>query len=445
MSLLDRLAPAMQQRAFSLPASSLEVRTAHGPHGFHSLLRELIAGARRRISLASLYFGTGPLEAALLDDVDQALARSPALQVRLLFDHSRGNRKTPTGSSATFVGQRLHDDDRAQIFLHRLPQLAGVARALPSPLNELLAVCHFKVLVVDDTAILTGANLSDEYFHCRHARVIVVRDRGFADLLDGVVTIASAHSRRVRERGARQDEPALPPHEVGARVAQHVTDAARAARGPSANDDDDDDDVAHVLPLFQHPRQGLHQERELLRRLFANTDGELVIHTPYTNFPSDYLQALGARLASRPAQRTSLLLASRQSHSFTTGRGLKALVPGFYAEREHHMHARLRAASDGGASIELEHYHRPGWVFHSKGVWLRTDDETATVIGSSSFGARSVARDFDLSCLIVTRNEALRQALASEQTTTAPFTRAAEAASPPASSLLTSPIVRSYM
>lgn len=434
MTLLDALAPA-QDVAFPLDAASIDVRTTLGPVGFHQLLRELFATAKKRISIASLYYGTGKLEAELLGDMSSALANSAELRVRLLFDHSRGRRRTKTGSSASFVGERL-DHERVELFLHRLPQLAGIARALPSPLNELLAVCHFKVMVVDDVAVLTGANLSDEYFHCRHARVIVVRDARFADMLDGIVGIASEHSRRVRDRGAREDEPARPPKEVGTRVVAHVASAATQARSERPAP------TVHALPLFQHPRVGLAQERALLNRMFARTEGELFIHTPYTNMQADYLKSLASRLAAK-AKRTSLLLASRHSHSFTTGRGFKALVPGFYAEREHHMQAQLRLMS--GTDIELSYYHRPDWVFHSKGVWLRTDDETATIIGSSSFGARSVSRDFDLSVLLVTKDPALREAFAGELATTAPFVKEAAGAERPLSSLITSPIVRSYM
>jgi CDP-diacylglycerol--glycerol-3-phosphate 3-phosphatidyltransferase len=441
VTLLEALAPSPEQRAAAYPldASSLEVRTPLGPVGFHELLRDLFQNAKQRISIASLYYGTGKLEAELLGDIDGALRRSADLRVRLLFDHSRGNRRTKTGSSSSFVSQHLlteKNGERVELFLHRLPQLAGIARMLPSPLNELLAVCHFKVMVVDDLAVLTGANLSDEYFYCRHARVIVVRDQGFADMLDGIVRIASEHSRRVRD--GREHEPARAPAEVGARVVAHVAEAASHAKPGGA---------VMALPLFQHPRVGLAQERALLNRMFARSEGELFIHTPYTNMQADYLASLAARLASR-AQRTSLLLASRFSHSFTTGRGFKALVPGFYAEREHHMHTQLRLLSKGGAPIEMSYYHRPDWVFHSKGVWLRTDDETATIIGSSSFGARSVARDFDLSVLLVTKDARLREAFAGELTTTAPFVRAGEpgtAPERPLSSLVTSPIVRSYM
>lgn len=155
-------------RLFALSASTLEVTSDQGPEAFHQLLRRLIRGATRRISLASLYVGTGALERELLDDLRFALARSPELEVQLVIDYSRGQRRTPEGTSASFLAELAREHPgRVGVFLHRMPQLDGLASWLPSPLDEVVTVFHFKALVFDDTAILTGANLSDEYFRCR--------------------------------------------------------------------------------------------------------------------------------------------------------------------------------------------------------------------------------------------------------------------------------------
>jgi CDP-diacylglycerol--glycerol-3-phosphate 3-phosphatidyltransferase len=425
---------------FPVHASSIEVLTPGGPTAFHQLLRALLAGAKRRISLASLYLGTGTLEAELLDDIRGALARSPGLTVRMVMDGCRGRRTTDNGTSATFVASLVGEHPgRVEAFLHRMPQPAS--RVFPSPLDECIGVCHFKALVVDDLAILTGANLSDEYFHCRQARYIVVRDPLFADMLDGVVETASRHSQRIRPaRGgrARLERPACSPREVGDAVLERVLQARRAGG---------EHDTC-LLPVFQHPALGLQQERELLRRMLAWNDGDLVINTPYTNFPPDYVDALGARLASAAsrAHRTLIVLASPSSHSFTTGRGLKALVPGIYLHREQCFRERL-AARAPSPRLELYHYHREGWVFHSKGIWFTSGDETASIIGSSSFGARSVARDFDMSCLIVTSEPRLRAALAGEVDTMLAFSRPATAAThrPQIASRMLSPLVKGYM
>lgn len=239
-----------------------------------------------------------------------------------------------------------------------------------------------------------------------------MRDRAFTGLLHRVVSTTARHSLPLRcaKDAATHElgESELPPLELSRALLRCVETAERSS---DANDHD-----TYLAPLFQHPRVRLRQEHELLRQLFACPDGDLVVSTPYPNFPLDYTEALASRVRAGRAGRTLMLGPSGESHSFSTGAGLKALVPGAYLDRERALTRRLRRARAAASAhdVQLRHYDRPGWVLHAKGVWLTREAETATVIGSSSFGERSLTRDLDMSCLLVTKNAALRAALARE-------------------------------
>lgn len=388
----------MSERFFVDPRD-ISVKTTRGPVGFHQRLLELIRGAKRQISLASLYLGTGEYEQGLVDELERALRRAPKLRVTLIADHSRGQRATSNGDVTTFTRALARAfPARFQVYLHKMPQLSGLGRFMPSPLDETLAVFHFKAIVIDDVAILTGANLSDEYFHCRQCRAIEVADEHVTALLHQVVSTTAAHSHRVID--GKLERPRRPASEVARAVLALVKQADRSSARSGT----------WLEPVFQHPHLGVHQERELLGRLFAHPQGDLELHTPYTNFPEDYIDALERRLKAAPSGTTRLVCPSGDSHSFTTGRGPKALVPGAYMHQEAELVARLRAVGP----LQVAHYHRPGWVFHSKGVWLTDERETSTIIGSSSFGGRSVGRDFDLSFMLRTDDARVREGLADE-------------------------------
>lgn len=399
--ILDRLGSALPR--WEVASGDLQFFTDGGPVAFWERLRELLRGARRRVSLATLYWGTGAREAQLVDDLRHALERSPELTVRVVVDHSRGRRNTPNGNTVTFLRDLAREfPGRVELYLHRMPQFDGPSAWLPSPLDECVAVFHFKAIVADDVAIITGANLSDEYWHCRQARYLTVRDRRLVELFHNVVDAAARHSLRadfVAETVLQP--PELPPTAVGDAVLREVCARSTAAAADTV-----------VVPLFQHPRLGLRHEYDVLVDLLGWTCGGLVIHTPYPNFPEAYVRALERRVASPGVGRTQFVGPSANSHSFSTGRGLKALVPGVYMHREREFTSRLDGAAVG--PLDFRHYDRAGWVFHSKGVWFTTHDETATIIGSSSFGERSVERDFDLSFLIVTSDPELRRAMAAE-------------------------------
>jgi CDP-diacylglycerol--glycerol-3-phosphate 3-phosphatidyltransferase len=394
---------------FPISASKLRVTSSQGPTAFHQHLRSSLRGASRRISIASLYLGTGDKERGLLDDIRFAMEQSPDLQVRMILDFSRAQRKTSNGTSVTFISEMVRDyPQRFQLYLHRLPTLESKAW-VPSPLDECLGVFHFKALVFDDTSIITGANLSDEYFHCREARFITVNDPTFAAQTHQTVSITCGHSMRV---GVRDATPFLRDSEKPAGlVAEALNDHISDFELPSDGSD------TTLVPLFQHPSADVQQERDLLVQLFRWRGGEVTIATPYPNFPETYVESLSARLSGEGTHKTMLICPSANSHGFTTGRGLKALVPGIYLRREEAFVEAVRVGDHNGSGVpalERRHYDRPGWVFHAKGAWFDSETETGTVIGSSSFGARSVSRDFDMSYLLVTRDAALRSQLKKE-------------------------------
>ena len=59
-------------------------------------------------------------------------------------------------------------------------------------IGEILGVYHAKACVFDDATLLTGANLSEEYFRSRQDRYVVVRDSKVADWYDRAVRSAAA-------------------------------------------------------------------------------------------------------------------------------------------------------------------------------------------------------------------------------------------------------------
>lgn len=395
---------------FPISASKLEIFSAQGPVVFHQHLRRLLRSAKRRISIASLYLGTGEKEAGLLKEIRFALEQSPQLQVQVVLDYSRGQRKTSNGTSITFMSDLVDAfPERFQLYMHRLPQLEGMASLLPSPLDECLGVFHFKALVFDDTAIITGANLSDEYFHCREARYITVDDADFCAQTHETVSITAEHSMRVRPQTGRcmLEKSEKDPRRVAGALIEHI----------SSNQSHRASSDTCLLPLFQHHALCVQQERDLLVQLFRWRGGNVTIATPYPSFPKVYVEALSARLSGEGAQQTRLICPSANSHGFTTGRGLKALVPGLYLQREEDFIAALRTGLADGSTVpplERRHYDRPGWVLHCKGAWFDAETETGTVIGSSCFGERSVSRDFDMSYFLVTEDPDLRAQILGE-------------------------------
>jgi len=205
----------------SSSASSSKDISAATPHDFHSYLCQAILKAKHRILLASLYIGpaaadtstsssnNNPCEKELLMALQQAATAStsgcinsshsdsspsecrPTIQI--LMDASRGLRPVGNTYSAQAVYNHIHPfshhpntakyhhqqhptapstNKNNNVFL--FPVLHSFLQSyIPSPLDEVAGVFHIKAYIIDDKLILTGANLSEEYFTDRQDRYLV--------------------------------------------------------------------------------------------------------------------------------------------------------------------------------------------------------------------------------------------------------------------------------
>ena len=196
-----------------LPVAAARVSFLHQPQDFLQAVLDGVRRARRRVILATLYVGTGAgpgaeAEAELLAALAAAAldhAARPELRIHVLLDALRGTRPAPAAtsapsqrplkgqqqqwvSSASLLAQHLlaptgaaeavagsgggvGRSSRVRVSLYHTPALRGpLRRWLPARWNEVLGVHHAKAAVFDDDVLLTGANLSREYFTSRQDR-----------------------------------------------------------------------------------------------------------------------------------------------------------------------------------------------------------------------------------------------------------------------------------
>ena len=129
--------------------------------------------------MSALYWGVEEREQKLRDAVTSSLANTPGLRVKILLDWCRGTRLVGGQSSATLLSPLLsspHQDSserssRCRLAFYQTPQLRGwLGWLLPSKWNELLGLQHCKVYIFDNSLIISGANLSRDYFTNRQVR-----------------------------------------------------------------------------------------------------------------------------------------------------------------------------------------------------------------------------------------------------------------------------------
>ncbi|XP_055971740.1 CDP-diacylglycerol--glycerol-3-phosphate 3-phosphatidyltransferase, mitochondrial [Sorex fumeus] len=420
--------------------SSSHVRVLSSPAEFFELMKGQIKAAKRRVVMASLYLGTGPLEQELVDCLERAL-QDADLKVSILLDFTRGSRGR-RNSRTMLLPLLQRFPERVRVSLFHTPHLRGLLRLLlPERFNETIGLQHIKVYVFDSSLVLSGANLSDSYFTNRQDRYVFLRDCPeladfFSELVDAVGDVSfqlqgddtvqmvdgmvhpyegdqtayckAAHDRVmdvIDQARVRQQRLHAQTFHGDARMARE--DAAAAGDRNPAPD-------TWIYPLIQMKPFAIQMDELVTASLLTEAErgARVYLTTGYFNLTQAYMDlVLGARADYR------ILLASPEVNGFFGAKGVAGAIPAAYVYIERQFY---RAVCSLGQQerVQLQEYWRPGWTFHAKGLWLYVPGSSLpclTLIGSPNFGYRSVHRDLEAQIAIVTESPALQQQLHQEQ------------------------------
>jgi CDP-diacylglycerol---glycerol-3-phosphate 3-phosphatidyltransferase len=249
------------------------------------------------------------------------VASQPGLEVTACFDYARGLRGVSGGRNTIEMLEAVLDSstrkNQVQLGLFQVPQHHGLlARRLPPRWAEGIGVQHIKLYVFDDTVVLSGANLSSDYFTHRQDRCVVVAGvPEFADAAHAVVramyssSVDSHDVLRGRRSVADRTEA----------FADHLTNSFGPSRGPCDQIGVVSSDDAVITPIAQFKHHGVRQDELVTQWLFRNapTQSLLSVATGYFNLPSDHCHAL---LAS-PAGCVQVLTAAPQANGFYASAG----------------------------------------------------------------------------------------------------------------------------
>lgn len=320
---------------------------------------------------------------------------------------------------------------------------------LPSPLDEVAGVFHIKAYIVDDELILSGANLSEEYFSNRIDRYMLFTNGGgglvnfYADLLDILCCYAvnfDGQSSQTQHRNS-----AVKKQQLESSLTRLFVDETQTIVPP------DSSPVAYAIPTFQMPTSFLgrpflqfQSDTDATRNLMlaaVDSDQNLSVRlsSAYLNLTTRLRSVLTMFGNNQRGGAPYVLTAGAMSHGFAPKKKNKStktngLVESIKASIPEAFLTLVKEASQSiiacGGKVLL--YERPGWTFHAKGVWISESNTTprpeliddsasvvSTVIGSGNYGARSEDLDVESNCIIVFNDESnvtktIQQSVATE-------------------------------
>ncbi|KAN0060660.1 CDP-diacylglycerol--glycerol-3-phosphate 3-phosphatidyltransferase [Thecaphora frezii] len=430
--LVRSTARRMQLPAFAARSDQIELLSS--PTHFYQTLKHRIAAAQHRIFLASLYVGKEEIE--LVHHLRDALRLRRSLRLTVLTDALRSTREpSPQPSCASLLASLARDfPDQVDLRLYHTPKLKGLTKRLVGKrFNEGWGLQHMKIYGFDDDVIVSGANLSRDYFTNRKDRYLLVSQHArFADHLHSLVLLAARFSYSlVSTEPPSASEKAAPysafrlewdggdrlllGEDANGTVSEGGTVAptagpssAKAARLPERGWSSTaqssveaftqrwhqhtldtlsaSDKGAEVLlvPLIQMGPLHIRQETEAVPQLFhlasdasalEGRPATLDLTSGYFSLYPPYKALLSSPSKNAVQERVRIICAAPKSNGFFQSRGFSGWIPEAYTWFEKRFWDALRRSGRlwngdaGQGGVEVREWKKPGWTYHAKGIW----------------------------------------------------------------------------
>eukprot|EP00026_Physarum_polycephalum_P005435 Phypoly_transcript_05469.p1 GENE.Phypoly_transcript_05469~~Phypoly_transcript_05469.p1 ORF type:complete len:464 (+),score=73.81 Phypoly_transcript_05469:41-1432(+) len=342
------------------------------PCDFYQSLLAGISRARSRIVFASLYLGSAKLEQDMIDALHVAMSKNVNLEITFLLDCMRGRRggKVPTGekpadgadpSSSSDAAPSIpalpksslkllqplvqQFPDRVRVSLYHTPDLRGMwKKVIPNTYNESIGVSHIKAYIFDDDIIISGANLSNDYFTNRQDRFCLIRNHpALTNYFHGIINVIGSFSNKLNPDGevtlsdkdvdadvdhvkfrlyARQQvEPYLQPHTFYStysntpihRLGKHLPDMDNFLQKKT-----------WIFPSLQMAPLYVRQD-EVLTSYVLSAEHRLYLASPYLNLTQDYTKRI---LTSK--QPVDIITAAPETNGWYKAKGLASGITTMY-------------------------------------------------------------------------------------------------------------------
>lgn len=259
--------------------SSKNIRVISEPKEFYEILVQHASTAKHRISLASLYLGVGELESNLVKVIQRNISQNDDLKINVLLDYTRGTRGKK--NSKAMLMPLIKQSPNFNLSLYHTPNLRGMTKRLaPARWNELLGLQHMKIYLFDDTIVMSGANLSNDYFTNRQDRYIEIEDKKLANFYSNLLEKVQEFSMTVDTNGDAKlhDSWKLSPYE-----SDHQTFAAEAKKRilnffaktfeeQKCVSDETVDADTWIFPTLEMGQLNIHHDSIVMKRILAATE-----------------------------------------------------------------------------------------------------------------------------------------------------------------------------
>ena len=372
--------------------------------------------------------------------IEDALKANPDLKVSILTDALRGTREAPNPSCASLLASLIQaHPERVEVCMFHTPNLTGIRKAiLPKRINEGWGLQHMKLYGIDDEIIMSGANLSEDYFTNRQDRYHVFKSKEITDYFHDIYkTVCSLSYRLIPSPNEQsgfslewpdtnaQSSPLADPRGYIQTATKALAPLLKPSPMESVAEKQTDTQVYPLMQLTPLLQPDTSTELPALIDILGKlgkpplVGSKWVFTAGYFNMTPQVRQLL---LDSKPSSAT-IVAASPWANGFYGSKGVSGLLPAGYT---YLARSFLDTVSRAGLSqqIGVKEWRKGtvntpgGWSYHAKGIWITLPGEenpSISLVGSSNYTKRSYGLDLEANNLIVTKNPDLQQRLGDEQ------------------------------
>lgn len=390
-----------EKPGFGLTSKDVNVLTNAQEYRTHLLA--LIAGAKTRIYITTLYLQNDEAGREVLTALHEASLANPALEVKVLVDFHRAQRgligaKKSDGNASLYCEYQQKYQSNVEVY------------GVPVKAKELFGVLHLKGFVIDDTLLYSGASLNNVYLQYeqryRLDRYFVIKQ---AALCDSVIQFISEHLLNSPAVPRLDTRPLTKFNDIRFDQKQLTRDLKSASYNNGAIKHDSPLDIRLFLGLG---RRGNRLNR-VIKSLFDNTEQELVLYTPYFNFPAPLMRSL--RRLLKQGKNVTIIVGDKTANDFylppSQPFSKVGALPYLYETILYKfLKSQKRHITNGNLNVYL--WQHESNSFHLKGI---CSDKRTHLLSGHNLNPRAWGLDIENGILIDDPEQSLMPAIENEK------------------------------
>lgn len=397
---LKRAEQNLQNLPF-LPLEKSQVEFLFSPSEFKTQIIELIKNAKKRIYVTALYWQKDEAGQEILDEIYRVKQEHPDLDVKILVDWHRGQRNL-LGAEKSATNADWYVEQRQT---YQLPNDPNMFFGVPINTREVFGVLHVKGFVFDDTVLYSGASINNVYLQqndkYRYDRYQKITN---AELADSMVNFINDYLL---------DFSAVHPLDVANRPrTKEIRAAIRAYRKNLANHAEytlksavDFSDILSISPLFGLGASD-NELNQVIEDLFLQTQENLVICTPYFNFPRTLQNKIATLLEE--GKNVEIIVGDKVANDFYIPPEqpfkMAGALPYLYESNLRRFCEKFqREIEQGRLTVRL--WKDGDNTYHLKGVWV---DKNYILLTGNNLNPRAWRLDAENGLLIHDPKQELR-------------------------------------